>query len=734
MTNSPIYDTPSHQLPQNTIITQVRCRKKTKALTLLSILLQILVFIALGLILYFTYKVHEEGTLNAAKNVIKFKKHVNKIVGGIIESGTFETLRKFFKGPQSNNTDNQDAGSLSSRHSGEYREASTSLPFTNSTLIAAVSQIMWSLRGSVLERRNSSNDSSLLDFSADTQTPLRESTRGQGGREDRPTSHSDYSRAGRLRDFIHDDNDGRSITESSVATSRSGTTPQWRTSTSMEPHTGTSTSHNPHGARDHLYATSRSGRFGDLGEIPLSLIDSDSSKHSIISGRAGHGIEARDNWMFSWEGNRIPRSPSLRTTGGLSSVTSTSRGQDWKTEHGIRLETQLQGSSSGIDPPTRVSSADYDNARNSLDNHQNRTRRHNLRGKQSSISTHKRVTTARPSGQYTGSRRNNLKQRQEAYTGSQETEYLGIQTININPEVPQDAPYTTLSQTGQVITDISLSVLYATFNTSMLRTHIKKARELVRFVEKAVESLSTNTHAKTPAEDAPGTQMLLDISDAITLFEERCVRLWSISTSMAGDLKTDDFVPKQHRGPRTLATQAELIYPDPQIIDQAIPEELRNQSHIFTWRQLLNKFPRPSCYDKESILDCTQEEQQRVELFQLATIYVMENDSSVLPAIQDLLTTLEIEVLTPPTTYVALRDDEQRSKRGVIAVGVRLLGIVVSIFSGLTYAGILGGPSTKEINQVIFDEKTPVGAVNDKSKSLDNVYRDTPDGHERVLV
>ena len=36
--------------------------------------------------------------------------------------------------------------------------------------------------------------------------------------------------------------------------------------------------------------------------------------------------------------------------------------------------------------------------------------------------------------------------------------------------------------------------------------------------------------------------MMLDISDAITPFGERCVRLWSISSSMAGDLKTEEFV------------------------------------------------------------------------------------------------------------------------------------------------------------------------------------------------
>ena len=738
MTDSPIYDTPSHQLPPNTVITQLKCRRKTKTLTTLSILLQLLVLTALVLILYFTYKVHEHGALTAAKDVIKLKKHFNKIVGNIFDSGNFETLKRFFKGPLTNYTGSQDVEQdveqPARRVSEEYRHSNT----FEHTILTLLGQIWWTLRNSVYQRGESTTNSSLLAFPSENETTFRESTPGPRQREARTTSHDHHSRSSGSGGHSEFSRGRTTPVGGDMETRGGGTTLQWTTSPSVESNPRTYPSQDSSGSWDDLFTRSRAGRFGDSGEVPLQLTNPYHAGYLVSPGGAGSEPQTRDGRMPSGKGQRLPRSASASTIGRMHSASSARGRHDWTTEHRVRLETQLQGVNSGAHSSARNISSHNGDTRNSLESNQTRKRRDSLRSESSTVSTVQGATSTDQSGQYNRRGRNQLKQRHESYTGGKDPEYLGVEPININPEVPQDAPYTTLSQTGQVITDISLSVLYATFNTSILRTHIRKARELVGFVEGAVKALATNHNAKTPSEEAPGTQMMLDIFDAITLFEERCVRLWSISNSMAGNLETHNYKPRKRPGPRTLATQAELTYPDPEIIHQAIPEELRNQTHSYTWRQLLDRFPRPKCYDRESIEECTQEEQQRVELFQLATIYVMENDSSVLPAIQDLLTTLEVDVLTPPSTYaITTPREEERSKRGVVAIGVRLLGIVISLFSGLTYAGILGGPSTKEINQVIFDEKTPVGPVNDKSKSLDevtdNVYRSIPEGHEQVL-
>ena len=178
MTDSPIYDTPSHQLPPNTVITQLKCRRKTKTLTTLSILLQLLVLTALVLILYFTYKVHEHGALTAAKDVIKLRKHFNKIVGNIFDSGNFETLKRFFKGPLTNYTGSQDVEQdveqPARRVSEEYRHSNT----FEHTILTLLGQIWWTLRNSVYQRRESTTNSSLLAFPSENETTFRESTPG----------------------------------------------------------------------------------------------------------------------------------------------------------------------------------------------------------------------------------------------------------------------------------------------------------------------------------------------------------------------------------------------------------------------------------------------------------------------------------------------------------------------------------------------------------------------------
>ena len=731
MTSSPIYDTPTHSHPSN-YITQIRCRRKTKALTCTSIFLQLLVLIVLGFILYFTYKVHAEGVVSTTKNVIKLKKHINRFVTDILKTESISSLKRFFFGPLHNTTSQNDTKPKANTASDNSMENQDSPGVSEDSLSETLGQILRLLRNPISKSSGDNHGTSILDSTTEDDSLFHEYHSGERDRSDGRTSSDYYSGA----------NEGERWTEtqgSGLATTRSYYTSEWRTSPSVESSQNQGTHESYTERNSNLKVRSETGESNHLGEVS-SIFD-----HVLLPGSEQmhggirHPDEWRDSRQVGGKGTRITWPTDEDYPIPMPSFFETLHRDKRKVQHRIHVASELQGVNPGTSSRAEFISTGHGRQGHSMGIDENRRRKRNLRSIPDSVNIDKTKGSDRHhggSGHYTTHGDNNGRQ-YDTYTNNHKAEYLGVRHINIDPEVPRDAPYTTLSQTGQVVTDVSLSIIYTTFNSSILKTHIAKARELLTFIKTAINTLSSYKHAKTPANDAPAAQLLLDTSDSITMFEERCVKLWSISTSMAGDVKVKDSLLDVNER-MTLDEYASLVFPETSAMKAPVPEELRMPGRTYyTWSELLRRFPRPQCFNYESKVNCTHEEEQRVELFHLATSYVIFNDSSVLPAIEDLLNTLEVDVLTPPSTYQTELSQDQKSQDSVLSVGVRLLGIVISLFSGLTYAGVLGGPSTQEINRVIFDENTPVGPVNEKTKTLEEidrkVHKEPANGHERIL-
>ena len=245
--------------------------------------------------------------------------------------------------------------------------------------------------------------------------------------------------------------------------------------------------------------------------------------------------------------------------------------------------------------------------------------------------------------------------------------------------------------------------------------------------EQVLQLEFTNGHFKLTS----ASRMFEDLRRGLDLLENRYSRIRAISSSMSND-PTDR---KEFLGSNQQLEKHKLT--DEQVFATPLPARLQKSGRYFTWTQLLERFPKPSCNFKGIEEHCTDEELQRKELFTLAKEYVTTKDNSILPAIEDLLESLEVDVLTEPSFKKTQIRDKADS---AISVGIRLLGIVISLFSGLSYAGILGGPSKDDINDLIFENEGKNVDTLDTEEPFENLprgtntYSERPKNQEEVLL
>ena len=360
--------------------------------------------------------------------------------------------------------------------------------------------------------------------------------------------------------------------------------------------------------------------------------------------------------------------------------------------------------------------------------------------------------------------------------------------------MPKNIPYTTFLQKGSVSTDVSFGLIRTTFNYTIFSHLDSRFQQLLTALSEA-SLVVAGFKQYVPIINHPELRMIETIRRKHSIFSSRWKQFRTITTRPVLEDSSKWNEPAKRRSPFGQVSLLEEFLAthlsDPYLINLAGLSV--GKGGFPTWKDLIRQFPPPECgfaFGEDCSARVALIDNLSIAVEQFAKFPTSANYNDVVKVVQELsgrpifdvrknlkkptqrpsgsgnFTEEPIdyeELVTLPSDYFTNLDTTQsrfsrdkRStdnhtyvgsrqelptvvKRGAVAVGVKILGIVFSLFTGMSGSGFGFGSSsseTEEIERAIekhIVETVPVGFEGFQENARTGSYSDLPASHSDIL-